>query len=428
MPGAYLFGWDDDNKKWVKVLVNNEGKLIIDPSEIFEEDPTDGEVGKAPTSNWAHDHAADASAHHGRYTDAEARAAIGNIFDETGMVLKTFNYNFYDINNVRILNSRYKRGNTRLIQAFQYNDTNIIRVRTWVVDEGEAVAGIELYDGSAYRPVATEPVVDSKISDHASDAQAHHVRYTDEEARAAIGGVIDSSGKLARHLDCGCNDLMYVRIMRLRYSPGNAKRIQMWQDGDSGRMLVGCYEEGVGYVATDLRVYDGSVYRVMATQAYVNDKISAHTADASAHHARYTDEEARAACGVDGDLYWSVPGVGFSARYPDTDSVKKAETGQLLAQGDNIVVSAPVCLPHGATVKAAVVTGNASAVAGETWELRRYGLDGGSMELLASAGIGTEDTSIANAVIDNENYSYCLVTSSLDNGDEIYGARITYTI
>lgn len=64
MPGAYLWGWCDDPAGWVKILVTPGGKLIIDPTEIFEEVPTDGEAGKAPTSNWAHDHDADPDAHH----------------------------------------------------------------------------------------------------------------------------------------------------------------------------------------------------------------------------------------------------------------------------------------------------------------------------------------------------------------------------
>jgi len=296
MPGAYLFGWDDDNKKWVKVLVNSEGKLIIDPSEIFEEDPTDGEVGKAPTSNWAHDHAANADAHHAHVIDYKEPDATD-----------------------------YDRG----ISIFHIDD-----------QEGWPVM---------YAVIVTQ----------------------------------------------------WARDWR---------NVQWCIASDSSKVFFRTHHTATGW----------SEWREALSDL--------HAADEDAHHARYTDAEARAACGVDGDLYWSVPGVGFSARYPDIDSVKKAETGQLLVMGDNVVVSARVHLPHGATVKAAVVTGNASAVAGETWELRRIGLDGGSTELLASARIGTEDTSIVNAVIDNENYGYYLVTSSLDNGDEIYGARITYTL
>jgi len=34
MPGAYLWGWDAGNSVWREVVVNNEGKLIIDPTEV----------------------------------------------------------------------------------------------------------------------------------------------------------------------------------------------------------------------------------------------------------------------------------------------------------------------------------------------------------------------------------------------------------
>jgi len=57
-----LYGWDGE--VWREVIVNNEGKLIIDPSEIFENPPTEDEAGKAPTSEWAFDHKADPGAHH----------------------------------------------------------------------------------------------------------------------------------------------------------------------------------------------------------------------------------------------------------------------------------------------------------------------------------------------------------------------------
>ena len=77
MPNVAMMGWDADAKLWRKVLVNAEGKLIIDPSEIFEDPPTEDEMGKAPQSKWAFDHNANASAHHTKYTDVEARIALG---------------------------------------------------------------------------------------------------------------------------------------------------------------------------------------------------------------------------------------------------------------------------------------------------------------------------------------------------------------
>jgi hypothetical protein len=77
MGACTMLGWDAGAKVWRKILVNSEGKLIIDPSEILENPPTPGETAKAPQSAWAAAHAGDAAAHHARYTDAEAIAAVG---------------------------------------------------------------------------------------------------------------------------------------------------------------------------------------------------------------------------------------------------------------------------------------------------------------------------------------------------------------
>lgn len=70
--GVQLWGWDDTNKVWVKVLVNADGKLIIDPSEIFENPPTDGETAKAPQSDWAYDHENNTVAHPTNHTPTSA--------------------------------------------------------------------------------------------------------------------------------------------------------------------------------------------------------------------------------------------------------------------------------------------------------------------------------------------------------------------
>jgi len=405
MPGAYLFGWDDEHKKWVKVLANSEGKLIIDPSEIFEEDPTDGEVGKAPTSNWAHDHEADASAHHGRYTDEEARSAIGNVLDSLGRLTKSLNFQYHDIDRLRFLNLRWDPEGNKLVRMWQHGDTNEFAVGAYEFGIGYIACKFSVYDGSAYRPVATQVVVDDKISDHASDAQAHHAHIIDYkepdaydyEPGISMFGITEESGW----------PTTYATIVT--HWVNEWRNIQWCVRVDVGKIYVRVYNPTVGW----------QVWHPLLTDA--------HADDSSAHHARYTDEEARAACGVDGDLYWSAPGVGFSPSRPDINPVEKELTGTIIALGDGIHFSAPVTLPHGATVKGAVVTGNVSAQE-ETWELWRINLGGGSSVLMASGNIGSEDATINNAVIDNENYLYYLLTSSLDTGDTIAGARITYTV
>jgi len=121
MPGAYLFGWDADNSKWVKMACDEDGKLIIDQSMYFEDPPTDGEEGKGPSSNWAFDHAANPAAHHIKFTSIE-------------------------------------------------HDT----------PDRHALVNLDPL-------VCSEAEADGKISDHAAIADAHHERYTDAEAVAAVG-------------------------------------------------------------------------------------------------------------------------------------------------------------------------------------------------------------------------------------------------
>jgi hypothetical protein len=32
MSAGYLYGWDDVNKKWVKIVVDTDGKVVVSPS------------------------------------------------------------------------------------------------------------------------------------------------------------------------------------------------------------------------------------------------------------------------------------------------------------------------------------------------------------------------------------------------------------
>jgi len=251
MGAVHLWGWDADAKVWCKLVCNAAGKLIIDPSEIFEDPPTDGEAGKAATSNWSHDHAADVSAHHTKFTitehDVVARHPLANL-------------------------------------------------DTLVCSEVEA---------------------DSKITTHKGDASAHHVKYTDAEARTAVG-------------------------------------------------------------------YNG-------------------TKD------------------------WSIAGIGFDAHNPASDNISKTDDATLVVNVDGVSLSAPVNLPHGAVVTSVIVYGNAGAAA-EEWYLTRVTLSSGGWGLLANGYINSADSEISLSTINNTLYAYHLYTSSLDTGDTVYGARITYTI
>lgn len=70
-----LWGYYPTTPAWLPVKVDSSGRIVIDATLLFEDTPTDGETKKGPTSNWAYDHENNASAHHAKYTDAEALAA-----------------------------------------------------------------------------------------------------------------------------------------------------------------------------------------------------------------------------------------------------------------------------------------------------------------------------------------------------------------
>lgn len=125
---------------------------------------------------------------------------------------------------------------------------------------------------------------------------------------------------------------------------------------------------------------------------------------------------------------WSCSGVAFAGKYFDSAYFTSISTTTGVATtqtavGDN-VVWANVSLPDGAEVTGAVVYGSSS---NENWSLIKTTLSSGiANATMATAAVNTEDTSITNEKIDNTTYCYFFVVLSLDEDDEIYGARIKY--
>ncbi len=152
-----------------------------------------------------------------------------------------------------------------------------------------------------------------------------------------------------------------------------------------------------------------------------------HKADVDAHHAKYTDLEAQTAVKLNGTLYWSCAGNNFKPFQPTVHDVQFASNGRLLADADGINTLASVNLPNGATVTGVIVYGDTAAEA-ETFTLSRILLTDLTGVSMGTANINTEDTSISYETIDNSLYAYLIYTSSLDTGDEIYGARISFTL
>jgi len=340
MAQASLYGWDATNEVWRKLICNEDGKLIIDPTEIFEDEPTDNEHGKAPTSNWAHDHAVDEDAHHSKTTAAE----------------------------------------------LQHND----------------LAGIGPND--------------------------HHEKYTDTEVRAAIGNLISSTGILAKKLHCAFYGIENLPRLDFRTGFGDTCVKTILPKTSTGEFLIFTNLLGTGYIPTYVKVHNGSVYETLATEPVVDSKIATHAADEDAHHAKYTDAEAQAACKLSGDVYHSLPGCAFIPVDPLADIVSYDYLdGFITLEADNKNIIAPVHLPDGVTVKSVLFEGNAAAEDSYVM-LRRLHLSTHNAADMAIGQVGDEITTIYNSVIDNQNYVYFLGISSLKTNDIIYGARIKYNL
>ncbi len=124
--------------------------------------------------------------------------------------------------------------------------------------------------------------------------------------------------------------------------------------------------------------------------------------------------------------FWSCTGGSMVGMRPDIDDCTRDNNdGDWSSQADNHFPQIGVNLPHGAIVTACIVTGSNGA---KSWVFRRVVIGSKTASTLAAANLNTEDTSITNATIDNSTYGYWLIAQNIDTGEEIYGARIIYTI
>ena len=118
--------------------------------------------------------------------------------------------------------------------------------------------------------------------------------------------------------------------------------------------------------------------------------------------------------------YWSCPGLAFGGQevFPNAN-------GYFENDGAGIIdVFKSVELPHGAIVTNVIVSASDT---GDTWYLRRYSLTNASGDTdMATAAMGTADSTITTATIDNSSYGYYLY-AELSDPTNVYGAKITYT-
>jgi hypothetical protein len=123
--------------------------------------------------------------------------------------------------------------------------------------------------------------------------------------------------------------------------------------------------------------------------------------------------------------YWASVGTNFTTTDPDVDNITKSPLGIIQADADGITFICPINLPQGAVIKTAKSSGNAGAQA-ETWTLYKYPIPTGALASIATDNFSTGVTAI-NETVDNQNFAYFFVSSTLDTNDQIYSAEISYT-
>jgi len=275
--------------------------------------------------------------------------------------------------------------------------------------------------------LATKAATSEWSYDHWKDASAHHAKYTDAESRASINNVIGSDGKMDANLTFDNRLILGVHTF---YFSGQYSLSAL------GSVAYLAHEGNFKFWGKSrLSAFIDTIIKVHKTDHYVNiidaevlaADILTHKNIADAHHAKYTDLEAQTAVNMNGNLYWSCNGFHFDASNPATDDITKITSGYIIINANGIYLVASVFLPNGATVTSCKVYGNVAASA-EDWSLIRLRLSDKATYSMGTAVINTEDTSISYETIDNSLYAYYINTSSMDTNDEVWGARIKYTL
>lgn len=191
MPGSLMWGWDADNKEWKPLKVDSNGSIQIACTVDYLNDIGDVEVPTpgdqyfvywdAATSLWkcralvdadipaaiardaevataVSNHTALPSAHHVKYTNAEAKAAA-------------------------VLAGAITDGETK-------------------APTHDAVFDVKTTADAAQTEAEVAAAIDTDIATHTALPSAHHVKYTDAEAKAAAvlaGAITDTETKAPTH-------------------------------------------------------------------------------------------------------------------------------------------------------------------------------------------------------------------------------------
>ena len=257
-----------------------------------------GDILPGPTGNPIDDaideHAADPSAHHVRYTDAEAIAASSGALDHH------LRYTDAEASGVAVqvtTTGILEHTNISSAHHARYTDAEAIAASSGALDHHVRYADAEA-SGIAVQVTTTG------ILEHTNISDAHHTRYTDTEAIAASSGALDHH---LRYTDTEASGVAVdvVTTGILEHTNISEAHHTRYTDTEAIAASSGALDHHVRY--TDAEAIAASSGALDHHDRYTNEEASGvavqvtttgileHSNISDAHHVRYTDAEAIAA-------------------------------------------------------------------------------------------------------------------------------------
>ena len=163
----------------------------------FENNPSDGETARGPTSNWAYDHLNDANAHH--------VPAVGSDLDHHDLkgLDDDDHSNYLHLSTIRTITAAHRiQRDGAFLQLAEAGGTRIQLIFDWpsniafqVLKLDGAVSLLKVDDDGNLTLPGTVDGID--IAAHDADGSAHHVKYLDADAVSAMG--VKGDGNALHH-------------------------------------------------------------------------------------------------------------------------------------------------------------------------------------------------------------------------------------
>jgi len=233
----------------------------------FENNPSDGETARGPTSNWAYDHTADPEAHHGPVEGIEAtrQVEVGSTVDVDGMCEINLYTQDPATKLVSIRRDTYGNESFRIIS---YSTGNILFYCNGAYRfEIRSAGGVDsIWDDTPTNGELYKGVTSDWAFDHKADAAAHHSKYLDAEAVTAMGAKGDAN---ALHHD-RYDDAEAVSAMGAK-GAGNPLHHDIYTDAEAEAACEAIVDDTAVNGATDQPISSNWAFD--------------HNANGSAHHA-----------------------------------------------------------------------------------------------------------------------------------------------